>query len=443
LKIAGIQVLRSAADYSRVTSHALGSGPRAGTAGEVPAQTLAETQLIDDRRARAGQRLSGRDRIISGLGVLVFLALAISLALLGGGSRDVQPGVALLLIVSFAALARVEFEIGPGTLVPTQLILVPMLFVLPPARVPLAVGGGLLLSGLVDQIRRHLHPERLLVGLYYSLYSLGPAAVLVAARVSAPTWHTWWILVLALCAQFAVDALSVVVREVVALRADARVVVKVLPRVYAMDLLLSPVGLLAAVACETWTLAFLAVLPLGLLFQLGGVDRRARIDDAVELTGAYESASRAARTDDLTGLSNRRAWEERLLEISAPCAVVLLDIDGLKRANDTRGHEFGDRVIREVATAAMAILGGGDGLVARIGGDELGALLPGVSPAIAAALVTDLQAAFAAHPGLDGMPLSASVGAAAWPPESTLGAAVEAADRGVYASKRERRDRLQ
>src|SRR4029450_10358100 len=104
-----------------------------------------------------------------------------------------------------------------------------------------------------------------------------------------------------------------------------------------------------AVACGTWTLAFLAVLPLGLLFHLAGIDRRARIDDAVELSGAYESASRAARTDDLTGLANRRAWEERLLEMEVPCAVVLLDIDGLKQANDTYGHEFGDRLIREVA----------------------------------------------------------------------------------------------
>jgi diguanylate cyclase (GGDEF)-like protein len=407
-----------------------------------PPQTLVETQLIDDRRARAGQRLSRRDRLVSGGGAAVLLALAVPLALLAGEASTAGPAVGVLLVLTYAVLARVEFEVGSGTLVPTQLVFVPMLFMLPPSRVPLAVAAGLLLSGLVDQTRRHLHPERLLVALYYSLYSLGPAAVLLAVGTRLPSWSAWWVLCVALCAQFATDALSVLVREVVALGVDLRVVLRVLPRVYALDLLLSPVALLAAVACQTWAFAFLAILPLGLLFQLAGIDRRARIDDAVELSGAYESASRAARTDDLTGLANRRAWEERLLQVEVPCAVVLLDIDGLKEANDTRGHDFGDRLIREAAAVARSVLGGGDALVARIGGDELGALLPGVTGAVVAFVAADLQAAFADHPGLDGMPLSASVGAAAWPPEPTLAAATEAADRAVYASKREGRDRL-
>jgi len=426
-----------------VTSHALGSGARAGSSGDLPPpQTLAETQLIDDRRARAARRLSGRDRLVSGAGVAVFFVLAGAMALLTDESSEHSPAVPALLVLSYAALARVEFEVGSGSLVPTQLVLVPMLFVLPPGMVPLAVAAGLLLSGLVDQARRHLHPERLLVTLYYSLHSLGPAAVLLAAGLAVPRWDAWWVLIVALCAQFGVDALSVLVREVVALRVDLRAVLRVLPRVYALDLLLSPVALVTAFACQTWTLAVVAVLPLGLLFHLAGIDRRARIDDAVELSGAYESASRAARTDDLTGLANRRAWEERLLQMEVPCGVVLLDIDGLKQANDTYGHEFGDRLIREVAAVAMSVLGRGDALVARVGGDELGALLPGVANDEVARLVAELRAAFAAHPGLGKMPLSASVGAATWPPQPTLAAAIEAADRGVYASKRERRHGL-
>ena len=401
--------------------------------------TLVETQLIDDRRTRAARRLDTRDRLVSGLGASAFLILAVCLVVLADQPSRAGAGVTAAIIVAYATLARVEFEVGSGTVVPTQLLLVPMLFVLPPSWVPLAVAGGLLLAGVVEQVRGGLHVERIVVTLYFALHSLGPAAVLTVAGVTTPSWSDWWLYVLALAAQFALDAASALIREVVALRVDVRVLFRVLPSVYAMDVLLSPVGVLAAVACASRPLAFLAVLPLGLLLHLAGIDRRARIDHAVELTGAYESASRAARTDGLTGLANRRAWEEHLLETVAPCAVVLVDVDDLKQANDAYGHDFGDRVIREVAALAASVLGRDGALVARIGGDELGALLTGVTSEQLSSMVGELRGALARHPGVGGLRLSASVGAASCPPEPNIAAAIETADRRVYAAKRGRR----
>ena len=128
---------------------------------------------------------------------------------------------------------------------------------------------------------------------------------------------------------------------------------------------------------------------------------------------------------------------------TAPCAVVFIDIDGLKSANDTWGHDFGDRLIREISAVTLATLGQGDALVARLGGDEFGVLLPGVAGETAVSrLVDGLKDALARHPGLEGRLPSASIGAASWPPQPTLSAALEHADLGLYAAKREQGIRL-
>ncbi len=77
-----------------------------------------------------------------------------------------------------------------------------------------------------------------------------------------------------------------------------------------------------------------------------------------------------ARTDRLTGLANRLALQETMPPICAPThAVIILDLDGFKAVNDTRGHEAGDEVLRAVADRLRRVCDCRD-LVARLGGDE-------------------------------------------------------------------------
>lgn len=122
-------------------------------------------------------------------------------------------------------------------------------------------------------------------------------------------------------------------------------------------------------------LSLAALVLLLLLLAVGAGWTRARRRYAADM-------ARAARTDELTGLANRREARERILyetrrsrRSGRPFTVALLDIDGFKAINDSHGHEVGDRVLRDVARRLKTMLRRQDTL-ARWGGDELLVLLP-------------------------------------------------------------------
>ena len=103
------------------------------------------------------------------------------------------------------------------------------------------------------------------------------------------------------------------------------------------------------------------------------------------LTREVGELARQARTDPLTGLANRRGWNEQLARELAqarrsgrPVSVALLDIDDFKGFNDSRGHQAGDRLLVAAAAAWQGQLREGD-VLCRWGGDEFTALLPDCS----------------------------------------------------------------
>src|SRR5207302_1497689 len=102
---------------------------------------------------------------------------------------------------------------------------------------------------------------------------------------------------------------------------------------------------------------------------------------AIFNAGLIERLAASARTDPLTGLANRRAFEEALDERLAPdsresFAILMLDVDGLKQVNDARGHAAGDAVLKRVASVISGDLREAD-LATRWGGDEFVLLVPG------------------------------------------------------------------
>lgn len=143
-----------------------------------------------------------------------------------------------------------------------------------------------------------------------------------------------------------------------------------------------------------------------------------------------------AQTDPLTGLFNRRAWdqmlhreEERCLRFGHPAAAVVVDLDGLKQVNDREGHAAGDALIVCAAQALRASVREVD-ILARLGGDEFGVVAVECNEAGGHALVARLRAAFAAY-GVD-----ASIGMAMRDPTWGLDAAWQRADRLMYSEKR-------
>ena len=166
---------------------------------------------------------------------------------------------------------------------------------------------------------------------------------------------------------------------------------------------------------------------------------------------AHQALRSAVFNDHLTGLANRRAFHElgtqevrRWQRQPRPLSLLLIDADHFKRINDQHGHATGDAVLRHLAAALAAGLRGLD-TVARLGGEEFVALLPGTGADGAEALAARLCVSIAAQPVVvDGRPINAtvSIGVATMDASvADLEALVSRADQAMYAAKRQGRNR--
>jgi HD-GYP domain-containing protein (c-di-GMP phosphodiesterase class II) len=279
---------------------------------------------------------------------LPFLAAAVALALLGDSGRSLQLGPTVVLVLAYGALSRVRFHAGAGHTVPTQLVFVPMLFILPTQLVPLLVLAGMVVGNLPDYLRGALHPGRALMLPGDAWHALGPAAVLVAAGAVDPAWGDWPWYVLALAAQFALDLAVYAARARLALDIPGRDQLRVLSWVWIVDALLAPIGLLAAFATIAHPYAFVLVLPLALLLQLFARERNERLDQALELGGAYRGIAMLLGdlledADEYTGGDHTRGVVALSLEVAEE-----LGLDERKRHNVELSallHDIGKIVI--------------------------------------------------------------------------------------------------
>lgn len=184
---------------------------------------------------------------------------------------------------------------------------------------------------------------------------------------------------------------------------------------------------------------------------------RSRLNDSQrEIERLREEVRRArhdATVDALTGLANRRAFDQQLAaclvaphDAVGPCLLVG-DIDHFKSINDTWGHGFGDHVLRAVAEV-LRTLAPGDCLVARVGGEEFALLLPAALLSDAQALAEKIRqrigAARIRRQGSDETVarVTLSLGVVLHQPSETAHALVERADRALYAAKAAGRDRV-
>ncbi|GLY08628.1 GGDEF domain-containing protein [Actinoplanes sp. NBRC 101535] len=174
----------------------------------------------------------------------------------------------------------------------------------------------------------------------------------------------------------------------------------------------------------------------------------ARLQGVVQLlAAALDTAQTQARTDQLTGLANRRLfhsrWERELGDEGGPTALLYVDLDGFKAVNDTLGHETGDAVLEAVADRIRQIVRAGD-LVARLGGDEFAVILPGAGDEDAGRVATRIVEAVAEPIPVRGVPVAvgASVGVIVAPPGADPEIEMKRADTAMYAAKAAGRGRV-
>jgi diguanylate cyclase (GGDEF)-like protein len=165
----------------------------------------------------------------------------------------------------------------------------------------------------------------------------------------------------------------------------------------------------------------------------------------LEIIWEIEEVSLRARTDPLTGLSNRRHFDEELRRVVAQtdrfggtCSLILVDLDHFKQVNDQFGHEAGDSVLRHVAQVLRDAVREVD-TCARYGGEEVAVLSPQTSPEgvfeLAERLRSTLESRPSSHAG-QLIPLTASFGVATYPAPVPYGDwLVLAADKALYEAK--------
>ena len=233
-------------------------------------------------RSRAGMELPpGRREVRATVAVAMIFAIAVAaLAAWAPDRGDHTAVTAVVLVVSYALVARVQFEVGAGVAVPTQLVFVPMLFLAAPAAVPVLVALGLVLSTLPEYLRGHHHPARFSLHIVSAAYSIGPVVVLWLAAEPRATLDlgTLGVLAAALLAQFVLDFGGWVV-----LGHSPRNMMRALAAAWRVDVALTPLGLALVAAAGGHIYAVLLGLPLVWLLRDFARQRTQSIDRAREL----------------------------------------------------------------------------------------------------------------------------------------------------------------
>jgi putative nucleotidyltransferase with HDIG domain len=219
-----------------------------------------------------------------------FLIAAVALLALAGTGARVSLGLVALYVLGVAAVGHVRFDIGAGFTVPTQAVFVPMLFALPVALVPLLVALALAL-GMVPAILTGRAPaSRVLTVPGNSWFAWGPAVVLALAHDHTPTARPA-VLLLALTAQFACDFTANAARERLRGGISVRELAGECRQVYLIDLALAPLGLVVALAAMQNQWAVLLIAPLFGVLRWFSKERRARLEQLVELNDAYRGTA--------------------------------------------------------------------------------------------------------------------------------------------------------
>lgn len=169
------------------------------------------------------------------------------------------------------------------------------------------------------------------------------------------------------------------------------------------------------------------------------------------LSARSQTLEQAALTDGLTGMQNRRYFDDALKEylhefrrIDRPVGLMILDLDHFKQVNDTHGHHVGDEVLRAVANCLQGMTRYHD-VVARLGGEEFAIVAPNMDTDMMIKLAERIRKAIAATTVFSGnvrLKITTSVGLAIWDKRESAEEFFRRADEHLYHAKKQGRNRV-
>jgi putative nucleotidyltransferase with HDIG domain len=254
-----------------------------------------QESLVQDRRGRLARPLAGRERRQAWPFAIGLVLIAAVLPVVAESERALSWPALIAIGLLYVVSTGIEFEVGSGSAVPSELALVPALFLLPAPLVPLMVAAALLIGDAPALLRGRLHPERALTTVAYAWYSVPPTVLMLLAGEPAPrASHVAALAVLLaalLACQFAGDLASTLLGEWIAHGVRPGALIGPMLWVFLVDCTLAPVGLTAAIAAYEVEGAVLLLLPLMVLIAVFARERTNRISGVLELSSAYRGTA--------------------------------------------------------------------------------------------------------------------------------------------------------
>jgi hypothetical protein len=278
-------------------------------------------QLFARGRDRALSKAQGRERAVEQAVGAGFLIVAFGMALFMDSPRALEVVPLAILVIAYVLACQAKFDIADGYTVPTELVLVPMLFLLPTPMVPLVVSVSWTLGKLIDYVSGGTSVHRAFHVFGDCWHAVGPALVIVVFGAQVFSWDFWPVYLLALLAQFGFDFAATAVRARLIDDIPPGAVLRMIAPVYGLDAALAPIGLLAAaVALQVGPAVCLAVIPLALVLAVLSRERQTRIEQALELSEAYQGTALllgdVVEADDAYTGSHSRGVVELSLAVS-------------------------------------------------------------------------------------------------------------------------------
>jgi HD-GYP domain-containing protein (c-di-GMP phosphodiesterase class II) len=249
---------------------------------------LVAEQLVGEARARRARSMDARERAVVAAFAALYCVAAVLIAVFLPSERDVSPLLIAALLLGHAAVSQVRFEFGMGFVVPEQLVVIPMLLLCPLPYVPVLIAAAGALGLVPDFIKGSWAKDRWLKPIADSWSYLAPVLILAAFAPGPPELSSAPVYALAIAAQLGTDFAQAVIRNWLLDGVPVRELARIFFGATRVELVLSPVALVATLAAYEEPLVLFAVIaPLVWLLDNFSKDRAARYAAALELNRAY------------------------------------------------------------------------------------------------------------------------------------------------------------
>jgi len=248
---------------------------------------MQDEHLVGEARERRKQRMDARERVVDSVSALLFLAVAVVIAVSVTSERDVDLALVVCLVVGYAVVSRVRFEYGDLYMSAEELVFVPLLFLAPLNLVPLLAALAAVLATLPELARGDWSRDRWITCIGDSWFSIGPVLVLAALAPGGPSLDHLWIYLLALGAMSLSDFAWALTRDRLLHGKPVMEVIRLGAGASRVTAILSTIAFFPTLAAAQEPVVLVTIAPLVWLLTIFSRDRSERWSATLELHRAY------------------------------------------------------------------------------------------------------------------------------------------------------------